>query len=212
MDGAIRIWQGQIRTIKHFTEDEVKKRIKVDGVIYSWLVPFCVDIMNKYKIGLDGCTAYEKITGRKCKQLAIGFAEVVDYILEPSKAHMHKADSQVMKGVFLGYDWRTTGYINGTVDGNFKCRTVRRRAEEIAYDPECMDYIKVSYDDYNLEAARTTPIVKVAQPGYEIGLVPLRGREHVPRRMYTKPADFMKHGYRRVQGLHWIAEPVWTAN
>jgi hypothetical protein len=40
------------------------------------------------------------------------------------------------QGVFLGYEWRTTDYIIGTVDGIFKCRTVRPRAEQIAYDPE----------------------------------------------------------------------------
>ena len=205
MEGAIGIWQGQIRTIKHFTEEKLKKRIEVDGVMYSWLVPFCADIMNKYKIGPDGRTAYEKITGHKCRQVAIGFAEIVDYILEPSKAHMHKADTRVMQGVFLGYEWRTTEYIIGTVDGIFKCRTVRRRAEQIAYDPECMNYINVSYDDYTLEGARTTPIVKFAPAGGEVGPVPTRGREHVPRRKYTKPADFMKHGYTEgCRGCTWL--------
>ena len=63
--------------------------------------PFCADVMNKYKIGPDGRTAYDNITGHKCKQVAIGFVEVVDYILEPSKGHMHKADTRLMKGVFL---------------------------------------------------------------------------------------------------------------
>ena len=148
--------------------------------------------MNKYKIGPDGCTAYEKITGHKCRQVVIGFAEVVDYILEPSKAHMHKADTQVIQGVLLGYEWRTTEYTIGTVDGIFKCRTVRRRAEQIAYDPECMNCINASYDDYTLEGARTTPIVKFAPAGGEVGPVPTRGREHVPRRMYTKPAGFLE--------------------
>ena len=76
----------QIRTIKHLTEEKFKKRIEVDGVMYSWLVPFCADIRNKYKGGPDGRTAYEKITGHKCRQVAIGFAEVVDYILEPMES------------------------------------------------------------------------------------------------------------------------------
>ena len=70
-------------------------------MINSWLVPFCADMMNKYKIGPDGRAAYEKITGHKLKQLAIGFAEVVEYILETSKAHMHKLDSRVTTGVFM---------------------------------------------------------------------------------------------------------------
>ena len=32
MEGAIRIWQGQFRTIKHFTESTMKRRIEADGV------------------------------------------------------------------------------------------------------------------------------------------------------------------------------------
>ena len=32
MQGAIRIWQGQLQTIKHYTEAKMKRRIEVDGV------------------------------------------------------------------------------------------------------------------------------------------------------------------------------------
>ena len=35
MEGAIGIWQGQIRTLKHFTEEMSKKRTEVDGVMNS---------------------------------------------------------------------------------------------------------------------------------------------------------------------------------
>ena len=65
-----------------------------------------------------------------------------------------------------------------------------------------MNYINVSYDDYTLEGARTTPIVKFAPAGGEVGPVP---REHVPRRMYTKPADRLKHGYTEgCRGCTWL--------
>ena len=58
-----------------------------------------------------------------------------------------------------------------------------------------MSYINVSYDDYTLEGARATPIVKFAPAGGEVGPVPTIVHEHVPRRMCTTPADFFKHGY-----------------
>ena len=93
MEGAIGIWQGQVRTIKHFTESRLKRRIVIDGVLFSWLVPFCAEIMNKYKVGADGRTAYEKITGHKCRHQVVGFAEAVDFILETDKKNVHKADS-----------------------------------------------------------------------------------------------------------------------
>ena len=39
MESAIGIWQGQVRTIKHYTEDNFKNHIEVDRVLYSWLMP-----------------------------------------------------------------------------------------------------------------------------------------------------------------------------
>ena len=67
--------------------------------MYSWFVPFCYDIMNKFRVGSDGRTAYEKITDHKCKSIIIGFGESIDYILETDKRSMHTADSRVHQGI-----------------------------------------------------------------------------------------------------------------
>ena len=95
MESAVGIWQGQLRTIKHYTEEKLKRRIEVDSVLFSWLIPFCADIMNKFRVGPDGRTAYEKITEHKCRSMIIGFGESADYILETDKGARHKADSRV---------------------------------------------------------------------------------------------------------------------
>ena len=41
--------------------------------------------MNKFRIGTDGRTAYEKITSHACKVAQVGFAEVVDFKFEAEK-------------------------------------------------------------------------------------------------------------------------------
>ena len=159
--------------------------------LMSWLVTYAAEVMNKYKVRADGRTAYEKITGHKWKPQAIGFAEEVDFILETDKKNMHKGDSRVMKGIFLGHEWRTTECLVATKDGIFKCRTVRRRPEEISYDGDCTDYLKISYEEYVLKGARTAPLVnypKIGTPEPE-GPIPVRGREFVPRRMYMRTTD-----------------------
>ena len=99
MESAIGIWQGQLRNIKHCTEEKLKKNIDIDRVLYSWLEPFCSDSMNKFHVGSDGRTAYEKITEHKCKSIIIGFGESIDYALETDKGSMHKADSRVHQGI-----------------------------------------------------------------------------------------------------------------
>ena len=80
MEGAVRRWQEQLRTIKHYTEAKLGKRIEVDSPMFSWLIPYCADIINKFRVGADGRTAYERITSHKCKSFVVGFGETVDYI------------------------------------------------------------------------------------------------------------------------------------
>ena len=68
--------------------------------------------------------------------MIVGFAESVDFILETDNGDRHKAVSRVHQGTFLAYVWRSTECLVGTRDAIFKCRTVKRRAEEQAYDPD----------------------------------------------------------------------------
>ena len=121
MEAAVGRWQAQLRTAKHYAEAMLGKRIEVGGVLFSWLIPYVTEIMNKFKVGSDGRTAYERITGHKCRHIGVGFGECVNFMLETDKGNRHKADSELMSGVFLGYVWRTTEYIVGTKDGIVKC-------------------------------------------------------------------------------------------
>ena len=43
----------------------------------------------------------------------------------------------------------------GTPEGILRCRTVKRRAEEIAYDAGCFNFLKTNYNEYIMKAART---------------------------------------------------------
>ena len=45
------------------------------------------------------------------------------------------------------------GIHHGTDEDIFKCATVQVCPEESAYDPKCLDYITVPYDQYILDGA-----------------------------------------------------------
>ena len=91
---------------------------------------------------------------------------------------MHKGDSRVMNGIFLGYEWRSTEYLVANSEGIFKCRTVRRNPEEIAYDADCTEYLKIASDEYVLKGAKTSPPTVTRGPREPDGdvPVPVRGR------------------------------------
>ena len=183
MENAIGRWQAQLRTTKHFAESKLGKRIEVGGVLFSWLIPYVTEILNKFKVGTDGRTPYERITGHKCRHIAIGFAEQVDFMLEGDKNKQHKADGKLMTGVFLGYIWRSTEYIVGTSEGVYKCRTIRRKNVGSAYDPSCVEYLKATYNDYVLKDAKSS-VVATRFPGNKVAEeIPMRGRDFIPRRV-----------------------------
>ena len=79
MENAIKSWQAQLRTIKHHVEARIGCRIEPGGALRSWLIPSCADFINKFRVGADGRTAYERITARACKVAQVGFAETVDF-------------------------------------------------------------------------------------------------------------------------------------
>ena len=142
---------------------------------------------------------------------ADSFAESVDRILETDKTKMHKVDSRVKKGIFLGYICCSTEYIARTADGIYKCRTMKRKADEIAYNAKFMDLVATTFNDYVLKGARTSAIATRTAGG---GLRPRdqvipRNRDFVPRRIYTLQADFIKHGYTQgCRGCAWVETPI----
>ena len=48
-------------------------------------MPYCAAVINKFRAGSDGRTAYERITSHKCWLLIVGFGETVDFIMETDK-------------------------------------------------------------------------------------------------------------------------------
>ena len=111
MENAVKIWQGQVRTVKHYVESRLGKRIEPGGALFTWRIPFCADVLIKFRVGSDGRMAYERITSHTCKVAQIGFAEIVDFKRETDKSSRHKADSEFSVGVCLGYSLRSTAYL-----------------------------------------------------------------------------------------------------
>ena len=186
MENAIQIWQGQLRTIKHHVETRTGACIEPGGVIFSWLIPYCADILNKFRVGADGRTAYERITSHACKVAQVGFGEVVDFKPETDKNNRLKADSEFFEGVFLGYAWRSTEYLVAVGDNIYQCHTIKRRADEICYDWKLFDGIAVRFEDFILKGAKSVVHVNVPKTsgGDRQRDIPTKSAEIIPRRIY----------------------------
>ena len=96
----------------------------------------------------------------------------------------------------------------GTKEGVYRCRTVKRRAEELSYDPNCTDYLNIKYDEYILKGAKTRQHVSMPR-NIESQEIPTRGREFVPRRLYMMPKDYERYGFTQgCRGCAWAQNQI----
>ena len=90
VEGAVRIWQGQFRTLRHYFERCIGRTVPTDNVLFGWLVVWTAEILLKYRIRKDGRTSYEAMTKHRCTHQAVAFGERVQFKLATDKNNRHK--------------------------------------------------------------------------------------------------------------------------
>ena len=65
IENTIRIEQGQIRTVKDCLESKYQRKIPRDHQSLPWLVEHAVQCINRYHVGKDGKTSYQRRKGRE---------------------------------------------------------------------------------------------------------------------------------------------------
>ena len=135
-----------MRTIQHYVESRIGKVVEPGSALFTWLIPFCADILKKVRVVANGHIAYERIPSHACEAAQIGFAEVVDFKLETDRNNRNKADSEFNEGVLLGYAWRSKEYRVANKGAIYKCRAVRRRADDIAFILALIEGLEVRFE------------------------------------------------------------------
>ena len=92
---------------------------------------------------------------------------------------------------FVGVSGKAIEYWVATSDGVFPCATIRRLPDEEAYDPECVQAVKIAYLDYALEGAKSSPIgIRVGETNIKNAETDQMTAPMVPRRARLKPEGF----------------------
>ena len=79
MEGSIRIWQGQLRTLKHYFETKITRQLLSMSAMLSWLVVWAAEVITKIEVQEDGQIAYEALTTHRCTHLVVGFGELIHW-------------------------------------------------------------------------------------------------------------------------------------
>ena len=112
--------------MKSALDDRICTDLSIDSNVLPWLIEFASVLVNRYLVGRDGTTAFERLKGKPSRMLGHEFAEVVHFRRLPATGRLGKLDSLWQTGVLVGYKANTGEYMIVNHEGAYKTRTVRR--------------------------------------------------------------------------------------
>ena len=196
---GIQTVEGQIRVLKDALETRLVTRVPSNHNILAWLVEFAGVLVNRYEVGRDGKTPYERLRGKPSRLLGLEFGEKVNFRRTPIGARLAKLDTLWSDGVFLGYRSVSGEIVVGTPDGVFKTRTVQRKACEHRWKPENLDMVggvpwKTSPAGGGEEGIMPAVDIGMEMPEAEIPRVPVEDKLPIPRRVGIRAKDIERYG------------------
>ena len=92
-----------MRVMKLAIEGYTQAEIPLDHPIIPWLVESAAWTLNRYEVGKDGKTAYERAKGKPFELPVAEFAEKVTYLKQKKKSgRKSKLGARTAEGIFLG--------------------------------------------------------------------------------------------------------------
>ena len=101
VERGIQSVQGQIRTIKDGLESRWKREASAVECVVPWIVEWSAHVLNRFEVGKDGRTSYERCKGKPARHLGIEFGEAVLWSRKPSGGPLGKLSVAWSNGVFL---------------------------------------------------------------------------------------------------------------
>jgi len=200
---AVQSIVGLIRTLKSALENRTGLKFQSGHPVVPWLVEHASDIYNKFHMGSDGKTAYERWKGKPWNKETVEFGELVHFKFS-KKSSRGKLDDRWAEGIFVGYKWRTGEAMIAVANGITKAGTIRRTGEDRRWDPEkikgiCGSPWKLSPDvvpGSDPEEPKEEPKVRfMTESEKDHGFTVQEEDEIKPGRARLLKEDYLEHGF-----------------
>ena len=120
IERRIKEVQGQLRAMKSALDTRVGVDIRGTSNFLPWMVEYASVLINRYLVGKDGKTAYERLRGKKSKMLGFEFGESVHFRRISLQGRLGKARQPLADGTLRWISdakWRVHG---GQQRGSFQ--------------------------------------------------------------------------------------------
>ena len=126
----------QIRVLKADAEAALGITLDVDHPMVAWLIRHSAWLLNRFAIGKDGYTAFERSRGRSFKGEMAKLFEMVLY--RPHDVGLHKFEDRVEVGMWLGKTTKSDDHLIFLKQGQavVRARTLKRRTPGRRWDKE----------------------------------------------------------------------------
>ena len=199
IERAVQSIEGQVRVLKIAVERRWKAEIPVDHPVLAWAVEYASFLLNRFEVGHDGKTAYERLKGKRATTLAIEFGEKVLWKMTAHQGGaLGKLSSTWRVGVYLGVRGKSGELVVADRTGVWRTRTAQRKPFDERWDPKVADEINhfpwtCADRDAGDEAEEA---IELKMKGEELEQEAAKEvPEVVPRNFYIKAKDLREHGY-----------------
>jgi hypothetical protein len=156
-------------------------------------------LLNRFEVGHDGRTAFERCKGKQAKVPEVEFGESLLWRRKPAGNALGKLSILWQDGVFLGIKGRTGEYIIGDKMGVWKTRTVQKKPCSERWQDTNAENVtgvpwQVSDNDENMDGEKME-IIKVNPDDVKEEKIKDDVDITVPRRFRITKTDLMKHGF-----------------
>ena len=107
---------GIVRTMKLHLEKRIGPNIPATHPVMNWLVEHGADTPNRFHVGKDGRTPYERINGKSYKGHVVELGRTI-YHKTPGKVRGGSMEARWQEGVWLGRRWASDEHLIATDQG-----------------------------------------------------------------------------------------------
>ena len=144
VENAIREIKGMTTTLKSNLEERIRGKIPLEHPMMQWLVEYAGTVISRYKTGVDGETAYERIKRKKVAKPVVPIGERVLFMPNRPKSQESgcDVDPRYIYGVWVGIRARSGEALIGTPDRVWKSTSIRRLPREERWSAEAVREVK----------------------------------------------------------------------